>query len=45
MAKQIAFEQEARDRLKAGVSKIARAVKSTLGPMGRNAVLDKGWGR
>jgi chaperonin GroEL len=44
MAKQIAFEQEARDRLKAGVSKIARAVKSTLGPKGRNAVLDKGWG-
>ena len=44
MAKQIAFEQDVRDRLKAGVSKIARAVKSTLGPKGRNAVLDKGWG-
>jgi chaperonin GroEL len=44
MAKQIAFEQEAQDRLKAGVTKIARAVKSTLGPKGRNAVLDKGWG-
>jgi chaperonin GroEL len=44
MAKQIAFERDARDRLKAGVSKIARAVKSTLGPKGRNAVLDKGWG-
>ena len=27
-----------------GVSKLARAVKSTLGPRGRNAVLDKGWG-
>jgi chaperonin GroEL len=44
MAKQIAFEQEARDRLRNGVSKIARAVKSTLGPKGRNAVLDKSWG-
>ena len=44
MAKQIAFEQEARERLRDGVTKIARAVKSTLGPKGRNAVLDKGWG-
>jgi len=42
--KQLAFEQEARERLKAGVNKIARAVKSTLGPKGRNAVIDKGWG-
>ncbi len=44
MAKQIAFDQKASDRLKAGVTKISRAVKSTLGPKGRNAVLDKGWG-
>ena len=44
MAKQMAFEQEARERLLAGVTKLARAVKSTLGPKGRNAVLDKGWG-
>ena len=38
------FEDEARQPLLAGVSKLARAVKSTLGPRGRNAVLDKGWG-
>src|SRR5262245_36682321 len=44
MAKQLAFEQEARERLRDGVVKIARAVKSTLGPRGRNAVIDKGWG-
>ena len=44
MAKQMVFEDEARKPLLAGVSKLARAVKSTLGPRGRNAVLDKGWG-
>ncbi|HUV38620.1 MAG TPA: chaperonin GroEL [Planctomycetota bacterium] len=44
MAKQIAFEQEAREALARGVQKLARAVKVTLGPRGRNAVLDKGWG-
>ena len=38
------FDNEARQPLLAGVSKLARAVKSTLGPRGRNAVLDKGWG-
>jgi len=38
------FEEEARQPLLAGVSKLARAVRSTLGPRGRNAVLDKGWG-
>jgi chaperonin GroEL len=38
------FDDEARQPLAAGVSKLARAVKSTLGPRGRNAVLDKGWG-
>ncbi|MEX2357179.1 MAG: chaperonin GroEL, partial [Pirellulaceae bacterium] len=38
------FGDEARQPLLAGVSKLARAVKSTLGPRGRNAVLDKGWG-
>ena len=43
-AKQVAFDQEARERLRDGVEKLARAVKSTLGPKGRNAVLDKGWG-
>ena len=44
MAKQMVFEDEARAPLAAGVSKLARAVISTLGPRGRNAVLDKGWG-
>ncbi len=44
MAKQIAFENEARERVAAGVAKLARAVKATLGPRGRNALLDKGWG-
>ncbi|MDA0255283.1 MAG: chaperonin GroEL [Planctomycetota bacterium] len=44
MAKQMVFDDEARQPLLAGISKLARAVKSTLGPRGRNAVLDKGWG-
>ncbi len=44
MAKQIVFDDEARQPLLAGVSKLAQAVRSTLGPRGRNAVLDKGWG-
>ena len=44
MAKQMVFEDEARQPLAIGVSKLARAVVSTLGPRGRNAVLDKGWG-
>ena len=38
------FDDEARQALAAGVTKLARAVRSTLGPRGRNAVLDKGWG-
>ena len=38
------FDDEARAPLAAGVEKLARAVRSTLGPRGRNAVLDKGWG-
>ncbi len=44
MAKQMVYEDEARQPLAAGVSKLARAVMATLGPRGRNAVLDKGWG-
>lgn len=44
MAKQMVFQDDARQPLLAGVSKLARAVRSTLGPRGRNAVLDKGWG-
>src|ERR1700754_3834989 len=43
-AKQLAYSDEARQKLLAGVSKLAKAVRSTLGPRGRNAVLDKGWG-
>src|SRR3569623_1638834 len=42
-AKMLAFDTEARTALLAGVSKLARAVKVTLGPRGRNAVIDKGW--
>src|SRR6202522_2432446 len=44
MAKQLSYSDEARQKLLSGVSKLARAVKSTLGPRGRNAVIDKGWG-
>src|SRR3954466_544581 len=43
-AKMLAFDVEARKSLLEGVSKLARAVKTTLGPRGRNAVIDKGWG-
>src|SRR3954467_3468715 len=43
-AKMLAFDLEARKSLLEGVSKMARAVKATLGPRGRNAVIDKGWG-
>src|SRR5215470_14580228 len=43
-AKQLVYADEARQKLLAGVSKLARAVRCTLGPRGRNAVLDKGWG-
>ncbi|MEM6393857.1 MAG: chaperonin GroEL [Planctomycetota bacterium] len=42
--KDLTFESEAREKLLAGVEKLAAAVKSTLGPRGRNAVLDKSWG-
>ena len=44
MAKQMVFEDEARQPILEGVQKLARAVRSTLGPRGRNVVLDKGWG-
>ena len=40
----IIYEDDARKALLEGASKLARAVGSTLGPRGRNAVLDKGWG-
>ena len=44
MAKQIIFEDDARKKLKAGVDALANAVKTTLGPKGRNVALDKKWG-
>ena len=44
MAKMIAFDQEARDAMRRGVSKLARAVKITLGPKGRNVILQKSFG-
>lgn len=44
MAKQIFYDQEARAKMKAGVDKLADAVKVTLGPKGRNVVLEKGYG-
>ena len=43
-AKDLAFDTDARLELLAGVEKLANAVKSTLGPRGRNALLDKSWG-
>src|SRR2546422_2389373 len=43
-AKQIAFDQEARDAMRKGVGKLARAVKITLGPRGRNVILQKSFG-
>jgi len=44
MAKQLKFNVDARDRLKAGVDQLANAVKITLGPRGRNVILDKKFG-
>ncbi|MFW6456791.1 MAG: chaperonin GroEL [Planctomycetota bacterium] len=43
-AKQLCYEREAREKIMQGVKKLARAVKTTLGPRGRTAVLDKGFG-
>jgi chaperonin GroEL len=44
MAKMIAFDEEARRALETGMNKLADAVRVTLGPKGRNVVLDKKWG-
>jgi chaperonin GroEL len=44
MAKMIAFDQEAQDAMRRGVSKLARAVRVTLGPRGRNVILQKSFG-
>ncbi|MDQ3642160.1 MAG: chaperonin GroEL, partial [Actinomycetota bacterium] len=44
MAKELRFREEARRGLEAGVNKLADSVKVTLGPKGRNVVLDKKFG-
>ncbi len=44
MAKILSFHEDARRRLERGVNKLADAVKVTLGPKGRNVVIDKKWG-
>ena len=44
MAKEIKFDIEARDLLKSGVDQLADAVKITLGPKGRNVILEKKFG-
>ncbi len=44
MAKMIAFDQEAQEAMRRGVSKLARAVRVTLGPKGRNVILEKSFG-
>jgi chaperonin GroEL len=43
-AKQIAFDQEAREAMRKGIAKLAKAVKITLGPKGRNVILQKSFG-
>ena len=44
MAKQLSFNEEARGAIKRGVDSLAEAVKVTLGPKGRNVVIDKSFG-
>ena len=44
MAKQIIFDSDARDAMLRGVEKLSNAVKVTLGPKGRNVILDKKFG-
>jgi len=44
MAKQILFNEDARKALKRGIDQVADVVKVTIGPKGRNVVLDKGYG-
>ena len=43
-AKELRFNEEARRALEAGVDKLANVIKVTLGPKGRNVVLEKKWG-
>ena len=44
MAKDLSFDMEARKKIEAGVDKLADTVKVTLGPKGRNVVLDQSYG-
>ncbi len=44
MVKELTFEDEARKKLLLGAHKLARAVRTTLGPRGRNAIIDRSWG-
>ncbi len=44
MSKEIKFNEEAREKIKSGIDKVADAVKVTIGPRGRNVILDKGFG-
>src|SRR5262245_27428599 len=43
-SKQLSYADDARQKLLNGATKLAKAVRATLGPRGRNAILDKGWG-
>ena len=45
MAKEIIFDTEAREELKKGVDELANAVKVTLGPKGRNVIIEKKYKR
>ena len=44
MAKEVKFNEEARKKMEEGINKLSNAVKVTLGPKGRNVVLDKKFG-
>ena len=44
MAKKVSFEQDARDSVRAGVKKLAKTVRMTLGPRGRNVIIEKSYG-
>jgi chaperonin GroEL (HSP60 family) len=44
MAKDVKYSEDARQSIKRGIDKVADAVKVTIGPKGRNAILDKGYG-
>ncbi len=45
MAKQLLFDEDVRRKLRDGVRKLARAVRVTLGPTGRNVIIDKSYGK